>query len=90
MEITDGGTTNSRYIKITFEATEGDIGAISSITCTLDGQYFPSCTSPVVYDKLSKGTHELTVRAWDAIGGRSGADDFTWTIGKGAGATTLI
>jgi hypothetical protein len=83
VEISDGGTTtNSRYIKITFEATEGDIGAISSITCILDGQYLFSSKSPVVYDKLSKGTHKFTVRAWDAVGTRSGADEFTWTIGK--------
>jgi hypothetical protein len=58
-------------------ATEGDIGAISSIRYTLDGQFFPSCSSPLVDDKLKKGSHEFTVRAWDAIGTKSGADEFT-------------
>jgi Ca2+-binding RTX toxin-like protein len=83
LEVSDGGTTKSRYINITFEVTEGEMGAISSIDCILDGQFFPSCTSPVVYDKLGKGTYEFTVRAWDAIG-RFGEDEFTWTIGRAA------
>jgi RTX calcium-binding nonapeptide repeat (4 copies) len=85
-EITDGGTTtNSRYIKITFEATEGEIGEIVSLECSLDGQAHTSCTSPVVYDKLKRGTHEFTVRALDA-NYRAGEDEFTWTIGKAAAA----
>jgi hemolysin type calcium-binding protein len=81
VEVSDGGTTtNSRYIKITFEATEGDVGGIVSIQCSLDGQAFTSCTSPVVYDKLRKGSHEFTVRAWDTSYARFGEDEFTWTI----------
>jgi hypothetical protein len=80
VEVSDGGTTNSRYIKITFEVTEGNQG-LDKIGCSIDGQAFTSCTSPVVYDKLKKGTHEVTVRAWDFIG-RFGEDEFTWAIGK--------
>jgi hemolysin type calcium-binding protein len=81
VEVSDGGTTtNSKYIKITFEVTEGNQG-LDKIGCSLDGQAFTSCTSPVVYDKLKKGTHEVTVRAWDFIG-RFGEDEFTWTIGN--------
>jgi Ca2+-binding RTX toxin-like protein len=79
-EITYGGTTNSRYIKITFEAAEGEIGEVRSIQCSLDGQEFTSCTSPVVYDELEEGTHEFTVRALDT-NYRAGEDEFTWTIG---------
>jgi hypothetical protein len=82
LEVSDGGTTNSRYIKITFEAIEGDVGEIVSIECSLNGQAFTSCTSPVVYDKLKKGTHEFTVQAWDTSYARFGEDEFTWTIGK--------
>jgi hypothetical protein len=80
-EISDGGTTNSRYIKITFEATEGDIGGISNIACILDGKYTDSCKSPVVYDELSQGTHEFIVRAYDSGHTKFGDDEFTWTIG---------
>jgi hypothetical protein len=81
-EITDGTTTNSRYIKITFEVTQGEAGEIDKIECSLDGQAFTSCTSPVTYDKLKKGNHEFTVRAWDAAYARFVEDEFTWTIGK--------
>src|SRR5919109_332448 len=85
--ISDSGATKSRSIKITFEATAGEVGEIDRIECSLDGQAFTSsCTSPVVYDKLSRGTHEFTVRAWDPIG-RFGEAEFTWTIGKAAPPT---
>jgi hypothetical protein len=36
----------------------------------------------VIYDKLKKGTHEFTVISWDAVGYKSGEDEFTWTIGN--------
>ncbi len=31
----------------------------------LDGRGFTSCTSRVVYDRLSRGTHQVTVQATD-------------------------
>ena len=40
VQITEGGTTNSRYIKITFEVTQGNAGEITKIECSLDGQAF--------------------------------------------------
>jgi hypothetical protein len=40
-EIIDGSTTtNSRYIKITFEITQGAAGDIPKMKCSLDGQPF--------------------------------------------------
>jgi hypothetical protein len=45
----------------------------------LGGQAFTSCTSPVVYDHLKKGTYSLTVRATDAAG-NTGQAQFTWTV----------
>jgi len=83
VEVSDGGTTNSRYIKITFEVTKGNQG-LDKIGCSLDGQAFTSCTSPVTYDKLKKGNHEFTVRVWDAAYARFVEDEFSWTIGKAA------
>jgi hypothetical protein len=71
MEISDDSTTmtKSRYIEITFEAT--DVIRIGTTQCSLDGQAFTSsCTSPVTYDKLSKGTHQFTARATDAAAGK--------------------
>jgi hypothetical protein len=76
-EIAEGSTTNMRYIEITFEAT--DAVGIDNIECSLDGQMFTPCTSPVVYDRLSRGTHEFTVRSTDAAG-NTGEDQFTWTV----------
>jgi hypothetical protein len=76
--IAEGSTTKSHYIKITFEAT--DAVGVDKSECSLDGQAFTSsCTSPIVYDGLKKGTHNFTVRATDAAG-NIGEDQFTWTV----------
>ncbi|MDQ4101208.1 MAG: HYR domain-containing protein [Thermoproteota archaeon] len=77
-EIREGSTTNSQYIRITFDAT--DAVGVDETECSIDGKAFTSCTSPVVYDKLSKGSHTVTVRATDAAG-NTGEDKFTWTVG---------
>ena len=71
-------TTKSHYIKITFQAT--DAVGVNKTECTLDGQAFTSCTSPVVYDHLKKGTYTFTVRATDAAGNTGEEDQFTWTV----------
>ena len=52
-----------RYIEIAFQAT--DAVGIDKTECSLDGAAFTSCTSPVVYDRLSRDTHQVTVRATD-------------------------
>jgi hypothetical protein len=78
-EIPDGGRTSIPYIRITFEAT--DAVGIDSTQCSLDGGAFRSCTSPVVYNRLSRGTHEVTARATDKAG-NTGEDEFTWTVGS--------
>jgi hypothetical protein len=72
--ITEGSITKSHYIQITFETSDA-IG-VDKTECSLDGQAFASCTSPVVYDHLKKGTHQITVRSTDAAG-NSGEDQFT-------------
>ena len=82
VEITYGGGGSSRtpvpYTGLTFEAT--DAVGIDEIECSLDGQAFTPCTSPVSYDRLSRSTHEVTVRATDEVG-NTGEDEFSWTIG---------
>jgi hypothetical protein len=45
-----------RYIEITFEAT--DVVGIDNTECSLDGQAFTTCTSPVVYDRLRERERE--------------------------------
>lgn len=76
--VNDGGTTPTPYIRISFTAT--DAVGIENSECSLDGGAFTSCTSPIVYDRLSRGDHELTVRSADAAG-NSGEDQFAWTVG---------
>jgi hypothetical protein len=82
-EIADGVMTNMRYIEISFEAS--DAVGIESTECSLDGQPFTFCSSPVVYDRLDRGTHEFTVRSTDAAG-NTGEDQFTWTVNNPAAA----
>jgi HYR domain len=76
-EIAEGSTTNMRYIEITFEAT--DAVGTDNTECSLDGAAFTLCTSPLVYDILSKITHQVTVRVTDALG-NTGEGQFTWTV----------
>jgi hypothetical protein len=79
-QITDSsGRTSIPYIRITFEVT--DAVGIDETECSLDGGAFTSCTSPVSYNRLSRGTHEVTVRATDEAG-NTGEDEFTWTVGS--------
>ncbi len=71
-------------MRIAFEATDA-IG-INRTECSLDGQPFTSCVIPVVYDRLTRDTHEFTVRAIDDAG-NVGEDEFTWTVGANPSAT---
>jgi|ERR671931_2597684 hypothetical protein len=77
VKIAEGNITKSHYIQITFQVK--DAVGVSKTQCSLNGQAFTSCTSPVVYDHLKKGTYNFTVRATDAAG-NTGEDQFTWTV----------
>jgi hypothetical protein len=75
--IAEGSTIKSHYIQITFEAR--DAVGLDKTECSLDGQALTSCTSPLVYDQLRKGTHNFTIRSTDAAG-NIGEDQFSWTV----------
>jgi Tol biopolymer transport system component len=75
----EGDTTPTPYIRVTFEVT--DAVGVENTECSIDGQPFASCTSPVVYDRLSRGTHQVTVRATDEAG-NTGEDRFLFTVGS--------
>src|SRR5215212_1069216 len=83
--LAEGDMTPTPYVRVTFEAT--DAVGIENTECSLDGQQpFTSCTNPVVYDRLSRGTHQVTVRATDEAG-NTGEDRFLFTIGSPSAAT---
>ena len=46
---------------------------------SLDRQAFTSCTGTVAYDKLSRGTHQVTVRATEEAG-NAGEDRFLFYL----------
>ena len=75
----EGDMTPTPYIRVTFQAT--DAVGIDSTECNIDGQGFTSCTSPVVYNRLGRGTHQVTVRAIDEAG-NIGEDQFLFTVGS--------
>jgi hypothetical protein len=77
--LAESDTTPTPYIRVTFEAT--DAVGVEDIECNLDGEGFTSCTSPVVFDRLSRGTHQITVRATDEAG-NTGEDRFLFTVGS--------
>jgi HYR domain len=79
----EGDTTPTPYIRVTFEAT--DAVGVEDTECSLDGQGFASCASAVVYDRLSRGTHQVTVRATDEAG-NAGEDRFLFTVGNPSAA----
>ena len=78
VEVPEGSTTLSKYIKITFY-TDDDRSGVVKTECKLDTRALTSCTSPVVYDQLKRGTHDLLVRATDAAG-NVGEVLFSWTV----------
>ncbi len=44
-------------------------------------------TSPVAYDRLSRGTHQFTLRV-TGVAGNTGDDQFTWTLNNNPSAAT--
>jgi hypothetical protein len=64
--LTNGGNTPSD--KVTFRFTGTDNGTVARFECGLDAAAFTSCTSPVTYGAVSRGTHTFRVRAVDNNG----------------------
>ncbi len=64
--ITNGGTTPSN--SMTFRFTGTDNGTVARFECGLDTAAFASCTSPVTYGTVNRGTHTFRVRAIDNNG----------------------
>jgi hypothetical protein len=58
------GRVKSRTARFVFESSEPN----STFECKLDGGNWRNCSSPKVYERLSKGEHTFKVRAIDADG----------------------
>ena len=82
-QLSDGGTTNSKDIRIEFTTTD-NVG-VTSVECSLDGpgttfdKQFSPCTSPIELSKLAKGTYTFTVVATDAAE-NEGTYTFKWIV----------
>ena len=68
---------NATSATFAFHATE----AGSKLQCSLDGQQFADCTSPVTFDDLAEGGHFFQVRAVDAAFNEDPSpSEWTWTV----------
>jgi large repetitive protein len=69
--------TNQTSASFSFTDTQAGV----SFLCKLDASAFSACTSPQTYSgPLSDGKHTFSVKAQDAIGNKSSAVSYTWTI----------
>lgn len=74
-----GSETKSTSASISLMSTDA-ASSIASYQCSLDNAAFTGCTSPVMLQNLTEGTHSLSARAIDIAGNMSAAAQFTWRI----------
>ena len=78
--ITEHPKDKTKKKTATFEFTSTEPG--STFECSLDGEPFSPCTSPVT-EKVKKGKHNFQVRARDAAGNVDGSPAFdSWKFKK--------
>jgi hypothetical protein len=81
-------TTTEHDAEIAFEVVDlvgsGRLGpeAAASVMCSLDGQPAEPCTSPVRYEDLELGSHEVLIIATDGDGGE-GSARYEWAVVAG-------
>ena len=70
-------TTDSGTAAFQFEADEPNV----TFECSLDGEGFGACTSPLTYDGLSLGGHTFAVQATDSAGNAEPSPaTHAWTV----------
>ena len=67
--------TNSTAVMMTFSANES-----SSFECSLDGETYQTCSSPLEVSGLGEGQHQIDVRALDVAGNSSVAASYIWSV----------
>ncbi|MBO9532775.1 MAG: hypothetical protein J7513_07370 [Solirubrobacteraceae bacterium] len=82
--------TTSRSVTAEFSGSDTGGGQIA-FECSLDGVAFAACSSPVTYDNLADGSHNLRIRAVDAAGNPDPAPaSATWTVDATAPHSILV
>jgi hypothetical protein len=79
--ITGGPKDKTKKKTATFVFTGTDTRAISGFQCSLDGEAFRACSSPMTY-KVKKGKHTFQVQAIDQAGNVGSPATDTWKVKK--------
>ena len=80
-QINKGPKDRTKKKTATFEFTGTDSRAIALFECSLDGEAFRACSSPVTY-RVKKGKHTFEVRAVDQAGNVGAAASDSWKVKK--------
>lgn len=79
IKIDSGPAKKTKKPKATFTFSSDDKDA--KFECSLDGEKFSACTSPLkVKVKKKKAKHSFSVRALDDNGNKSGEADYSWKV----------
>jgi hypothetical protein len=79
--ITKGPKDKTKQKTATFEFIGSDARAVAGFECSLDGEAFRACSSPITY-KVRKGKHTFQVQAIDTAGNVGPPATDTWTVKK--------
>ncbi|MDQ2700367.1 MAG: cadherin-like domain-containing protein [Actinomycetota bacterium] len=90
IEIVDGPEAESSMTEATVEfvASEAGVTVDPGTECRLDDLAWTTCHSPVTYQDLDDGTHQISIRATDAYGKQS-SETVQWNITT-AGSEAVI
>jgi hypothetical protein len=75
--LTDKPAAVTNQTSANFSFTSNKAG--SSFACSLNGNAFATCTSPVVYSNLASASHTFAVRA-SQLGNTGPPTTYTWTV----------
>lgn len=80
---------NSTSMVLTFSGSDGESG-VKDFQCSLDGETFTTCSSPITYNNLGEGQHTFSVRAKDILLNTDESPAiYTWTVDTTAPDTKI-